>query len=162
MILFGGQPGYCLGCGGFNDVWVLENANGLTGTPQWVQLAPNGGPPANRNNQVAVYDSANNNMIMFGGAGDIGVGILSDTWVLSNANGEAPGPETPTGSNVTVDLGMIGSARIVFTFPQVTVAGNTTVTPDPSPSPLPSEFELAGSNLAFQITTTATYVTRRR
>ena len=40
MIVFGGDPniGGCFGR--TNDVWVLENANGLGGTPNWLQLYP--------------------------------------------------------------------------------------------------------------------------
>jgi sugar lactone lactonase YvrE len=70
-------------------------------------------------------------------------------------------PNTTMGTNINVPIGPVGSGNtnISLTFPLVTSAGTTTVTPDPSPSPLPSQFELAGSNLAFQITTTATYTT---
>jgi hypothetical protein len=45
MIIFGGRDGSGQN---LNDVWVLENANGL-GTPQWLELIPNGAvgsPPA--------------------------------------------------------------------------------------------------------------------
>jgi sugar lactone lactonase YvrE len=68
---------------------------------------------------------------------------------------------TPVGSNVPVNIGTVGSAVVALTFPQITVAGTTTVTPiDPSfAGTLPSGFELTGGNLAFQITTTATYTT---
>jgi hypothetical protein len=68
---------------------------------------------------------------------------------------------TPVGSNVPVNIGTVGSAVVALTFPQVTVAGTTTVTPiDPSSAgTLPSGYELTGGNLAFEITTTATYIT---
>ncbi len=70
-----------------------------------------------------------------------------------------PPGETPVGSNETVNTGTTGSAVVALTFPQVTAGGTTTVTPiDPSSAgTLPSGYALTGSNLAFQITTTATY-----
>src|SRR5437870_4037197 len=44
MIVFGGIGGFTV----LNDVWVLDHANGLGGTPTWVQLSPAGGPPHER------------------------------------------------------------------------------------------------------------------
>lgn len=89
MIVFAGQNGSGNGCATFSDVWVLTNANGLGGTPAWIQLAPNGGPPAGHYGASAIYDAVNNRMIVFGGAGTI-TGACSDSdavWVLTNANG---------------------------------------------------------------------------
>jgi hypothetical protein len=86
MIVFGGRDrdGKNL-----NDVWVLENANGLGGTPQWVELIPNGaaGSPPARSGHSTVYDSANNRLIIFGGCGGYCAPVLNDVWVLTNANG---------------------------------------------------------------------------
>ena len=72
-----------------NDVWVLLNANGLGGTPQWVNLIPNGkaGSPPARSGHATVYDPTNNRLIIFGGCSGSCVPVLSDVWVLSNANG---------------------------------------------------------------------------
>jgi hypothetical protein len=86
MIVFGG----CSFTGEFctsylNDVWVLVNANGLSGAPTWEQLAPAGTPPAPRWAQGAAYDPVNNRMIVYGG--DNQSIVFSDAWVLSNANG---------------------------------------------------------------------------
>ncbi len=76
------------GGNGFSDVWTLSNANGQVGTPQWTQLAPTGTAPKARTGQSAVYDSANNRMIIFGGINALtGTGFMGDTWILSNANG---------------------------------------------------------------------------
>jgi hypothetical protein len=77
-----------------NDVWVQTNANGLGGTGAWSNLIPNGTPgsPQVRYNHSAVYDAANNRMIIYGGCGST-VGsqgclpIADNVWVLSNANG---------------------------------------------------------------------------
>lgn len=84
MIVFGGEMfgGY------FNDVWVLSNANGVGGTPTWIQLAPGGGPPSARSGHTAVYDPATNRMIVFGGGNFIsGPPVNNEVWMLSNANG---------------------------------------------------------------------------
>jgi RHS repeat-associated protein len=92
MILFGGGNGSDL-----NDTWVLIGASGVdrtTGTPvtpQWVQSAPAGALPPARGYHAASYNSASNQMIIFGGSSGYGVGAasptFSDGWMLSNANG---------------------------------------------------------------------------
>ncbi len=89
-----------------NEVWVLTNANGLGGTPTWMQLTPAAptGVPAGRSSLSAVYDSANNRMIIFGG-GQFGTSVFNtlynDVWVLTNANGLGGTPSwvplAPTG-----------------------------------------------------------------
>jgi hypothetical protein len=97
MIVFGGcsfTGNYCTTH--LNDVWVLTNANGLAGTPTWVQLAPAGTPPAPRWGHAAAYDPVNNRMIIYGG--DNSQVVFSDTWVLSNANGLGG---TPTWTQLT-------------------------------------------------------------
>jgi len=92
LILFGGiaVTGSC--CNSYTEVWVLTNANGIGGTPSWTQLtpsAPSGLPPA-RSSHSAVYDSASNRMVIFGGGqfgGSIFNTLFNDAWVLTNANG---------------------------------------------------------------------------
>lgn len=98
MVVFGGINNACVG-GNSSDVWVLNNANGLGGTPVWTQLAPVGGPPVPYvAGHSAVYDSANNRMIVFGGQ-DQNTGIyVNNVWVLSNANGLGG---TPTWTQLT-------------------------------------------------------------
>ena len=73
-----------------SDVWILTNANGLTGTPTWTQLPPTGTAPSGREDNAAVYDSANNRMIIYGGA----TTSTDDpsAWVLTNANGAGGTP----------------------------------------------------------------------
>jgi hypothetical protein len=101
MIVFGGDPsiGYCFYR--TNDVWVLENANGLGGTPNWLQLNTTGGPPSPRGLHSAVYDPATNRMIMFGG-NNACEPANNDVWVLENANGHGGTPNwiqlTPSGA----------------------------------------------------------------
>ena len=86
MIVYGGANGSNLG-----DAWVLSNANGLGGSPMWTLLKPSRTLPSARFGHTAVYDSANNLMIVYGGnvAKKSPVG---DTWVLSNANGLGGAP----------------------------------------------------------------------
>ena len=61
---------------------------------------------------------------------------------------------TPVGTNVIYQSG-----NVTVTFDQVTVAGNTTITPIPpaSAGTLPGQYVLTGDSLAFEITTTASY-----
>jgi hypothetical protein len=98
MIVFGGcADSECLIP--LNDTWVLTNANGTGGTATWSQLNPIGTPPNPRANHNAVYDAANNRMMVF--SGDNGSVPFSDVWVLSNANGLGGTPAwtqlSPTG-----------------------------------------------------------------
>jgi hypothetical protein len=87
MIVFGGCLGRCLPVG--NDTWVLVNATGAGGAPTWQQLSPAGSLPAARTWPAAVYDQANNRMIIFAGQDGSGSGgaTYGDVWVLANANG---------------------------------------------------------------------------
>lgn len=81
MIVFGG--GYCTPPN--NDVWVLDKANGLEGTPTWLQLNPTGSRPLPRGMHSAAYNPASKRMIVFGGATTDG--LTNDAWVLTDANG---------------------------------------------------------------------------
>jgi hypothetical protein len=104
MTIFGGAtlafnscPAACL-----SDVWVLSNADGLGGTPNWTQLSPGPGPRA-RAGHSAVYDAASNQMILFGGNpnGGFCFGTVNDLWILTHANGLGGTPTwtqlSPTG-----------------------------------------------------------------
>ena len=97
MIVFGGNN---CGTNYFNDVWVLSNANGASGSSTWMQLAPTGTAPPARQNGTAVYDSTNNILMVY--AGDAGGTPFGDVWILSNANGSGGTPAwtqlLPTGT----------------------------------------------------------------
>jgi len=80
----------------YNDVWVLSNANNLTGTPAWTQLSPVGTGPSPRESTSAVYNPTANTLTVFGG--DAGGATFSDTWVLTFANGIGG---TPTWTEIT-------------------------------------------------------------
>ena len=84
MIVFGGALGQASPCA--NDVWALENVNGVGGTPQWTQLSPSGGPPPIRTRFAAVYDQTANTMIIYGGNNCFSE-EYSDVWTLTKANG---------------------------------------------------------------------------
>ncbi|MGH9509635.1 MAG: Kelch repeat-containing protein [Terriglobales bacterium] len=95
LILFGGGV---VGGGAFNDVWVLSHANGLGGTPTWMQLFPAGTPPPIRENHTAVFDSATNRLVVFAGDGNPTTVVFGDVWVLEHANGLGG---TPTWTQLT-------------------------------------------------------------
>ncbi len=86
LIIFGGSD-----CGStyFNDVWRLSNANDSS-TPAWTHVLPTGTAPSQREASSAIYDSATNSMIVFGG--EDGSTVFGDLWVLSNANGTGGTP----------------------------------------------------------------------
>ena len=93
VILFAGSSDD-VGNPRLNDVWIETNANGLGGTGAWSNLIPNGaaGSPQVRSQHSAVYDAANNRMIIYGGCGAVPTSngclpIADNVWVLSNANG---------------------------------------------------------------------------
>ena len=70
MIVFGGQNVIDVPSKTFQrlgDLWELSNANGLGGTPTWTQLPQLGTPPGPRASHRAVFDTANQRMIVFGG-----------------------------------------------------------------------------------------------
>jgi hypothetical protein len=96
MIVWAGQNGGGAPCApdAYSDVWVLSNANGIGGTPQWTRLLPTGGPPAGRYFSTAVYDSPNNILIVFGGVGVVGTECqrTNAVWALSHANGTGGNP----------------------------------------------------------------------
>jgi len=91
MIIFGGQDGGGQVAGEiFGDVWVLDNANGLGGSPAWTQLSPAGGPPPAQYVPSYAYDAVNSRFIVFGGLGV--AGTSNAVWVLTNANGLGGAP----------------------------------------------------------------------
>lgn len=85
MTIFGGNNNTATGFPQLNDVWVLANASGLGGTPQWTKLNPTGTKPGGRTEQAGVYDPADNRLIIYGG-GSWDANFFS-TWVLTGANG---------------------------------------------------------------------------
>jgi Galactose oxidase, central domain len=92
LMVYGGSTDPSVPCGpSLADYWVLSHANGLGGTPTWTSLSPLGGGPGPRCGQSAVYDSATNELIVFGGGNSQGA-VFNDVWILKNANGTAGTP----------------------------------------------------------------------
>jgi hypothetical protein len=96
----------------FNDVWVLSNANAVSGTLVWTQLSPTGSAPSPRQSASVVYNSSTNTLTVFGG--DAGSTPFGDLWILSNANGTGgtaawteitanSGPSARSGHTATYD-----------------------------------------------------------
>jgi hypothetical protein len=111
-----------------------------------------------QSNTIEKFDSVGNSSVFASS------GLNFPTFIAVSPPAFAPAPTTvsvatPTGANVSVSAGNTGSIGVDLTFANVTVAGDTTVTPinPTSAGTLPSGYELLGNNIAFQITTTATY-----
>ncbi len=80
-----------------NDVWVLTGANGLDGTPEWVELTPSGTPPEPRWGHAGVYDEGARRLVIFGGTSagfdeDLNF-VANDLWMLTDADGSTGSEE---------------------------------------------------------------------
>ena len=102
MIVFGGADATFVPQ---NEVLLDSNANGSGGfeAGSWSELNPSYPLAPPRMFHSAVYDQANNRMIIFGGCADAYCyAPLNDTWVLTNANGSGGTPAwielSPTGN----------------------------------------------------------------
>lgn len=87
LIVFGGHNGGGSFGGTFTDVWVLSNANGFGGTPQWTQLVAGGAHPGGYFASGG-YDSATDELIVTGGFNSSGV-KTNAVHVLRNTRGSA-------------------------------------------------------------------------
>jgi len=123
MVVFGGAEGLKNPAPCLNDVYVLEYAAGVGGTTKWDTSGPTGSPPPVRYNHTAVYDAADNEMIVFGG-NNCGSKYYNDVWVLTNANGLGSTPAwsqlSPAGSapgpraNTSAVYDAVNDIMIVF------------------------------------------------
>lgn len=91
MIVFGGEvratPEFT------NDVWALS----LSGELAWTRLAPAGNAPVARSLHSAIYDAANDRMVIFGGVN--ATSYLGDTWALSLSTPPTWIPLAPVGAS---------------------------------------------------------------
>jgi hypothetical protein len=92
------------------QTWVLTNANGLGGTPAWIQLSPTGTPPNSNFGNQAIYDPTENELIVFAGNPTGASSAALSVFRLTNANGLGGTPAwsqvaTPGGPpNQTLDF----------------------------------------------------------
>jgi len=98
VVLFGGKDN----SGMFNDVWVLSRA---TATAAWAKFSTTGASPAPRVYHSAIYDSAAQRLVVFGGHDSQGV-KLQDLWAL-----DLSGPTT--GAWTQLSAGGGPSARLL-------------------------------------------------
>lgn len=84
--LFGGQTATVK----VNEAWVFD-----LWTNEWTQLTPAGTPPSARFGAAAVYDGANDRMIVFGG---LDAAVRNDVWALEGLSNTATGAPPITSS----------------------------------------------------------------
>ena len=82
MIVFGGENDSSTF---FGDTWILTNADGTSGTPEWIKLPQIPGP-VGRSGHAAGYDPINRLMVVSGGEVFCNP-AYGDMWVLDHANG---------------------------------------------------------------------------
>jgi hypothetical protein len=78
VTVFGGQ-----GAMFYNEAWVFDLWTNL-----WTQLAPGGTPPSARFGACAVYDGANDRMVVFGGNDGA---VKNDVWSLDDLSATSTG-----------------------------------------------------------------------
>jgi hypothetical protein len=83
-------------------VWVLLNADGTTGIPEWLKLSSLGTIPGLRYGDTAVLDSGSNRMIIFGGRGNTDNGLYTDVWILTDADGTGGNAKWQRGESLSV------------------------------------------------------------
>jgi hypothetical protein len=174
LMIFGGQTASVAFT---NDTWILTSANGLGGTPTWMQLNPAGPLPPPRYGFGTAYDPALNSLVVFGGRSQSG-GYTNDAWILSNANGLGsapawtqltPGGSLPGGRAEFSCVGVPGTDRIVVCdgFTDSTIYNDVWALqytpPSPAPAPVLSiaaagnqsvlYWPASASNYVLQITT---------
>lgn len=76
-VLFGGTDDGTL----FNDVWAID----FTGPPHWTNVATTGTPPPGLMHASAMWDSAGDQMVVFGGQRGLASQATNATWVLDLA-----------------------------------------------------------------------------
>ncbi len=87
MIVFGGQ--HAPTSTNFSDTWAVKNviASGSAfSNLNWVSVSVSGKTPSDRFGQTAVYSSASNRMIVFGGGTGFPAPCVNELWVLKNPN----------------------------------------------------------------------------
>jgi N-acetylneuraminic acid mutarotase len=127
MIVFGGLTA---AGSASNQVWVLTNANNLSGTPVWTNVTPGSGNPSARSMHGAVYDSVNKTMVIFGGRNAAGA-CLNDAWILKNADTNSPAWEqlSPDGTAPGIRSNFLSAYSATANKLVVAGGGNCTTFP---------------------------------
>lgn len=89
-IVFGGMDGRSpYGAVATNELWILKNANGLGGEPEWTRPLFQGKRAPATARATGIFDPETNRLIVFGGYHGSGseARMASDVWVLEGANG---------------------------------------------------------------------------
>jgi hypothetical protein len=90
LVLFGGRGS---GDQPLGDTWVLQNANGLGGTPAWIALSTTGSGPAPRWSHGAGYDPIAKRLVVYGGTNgsvtETTNFVFGDAWLLGDADGSS-------------------------------------------------------------------------
>ena len=97
LVVYGGCVGACDSA--LADTWVLSNANGLGGAPEWTPVAAAG--PGPRVGAAAAHDTAAGRLLVFGGSGGAPGTERNDVWSLGGLDGSGPlawTPLTPAGA----------------------------------------------------------------
>lgn len=118
LILFGGRNNASVN---YNDVWALPLN---VANPTWTQLAPSGTAPAARWAGAAVYDTANDRMVIFGGQTDPDSTATryNDVWALSLGASPAWTQLTPSGTapsarrSPAYDVAVVGGVSKMIVF----------------------------------------------
>jgi hypothetical protein len=102
-----------------NDLWVLEHANGLGGSPAWVQLRQRGDVPNRIEHFALAYDFHSNRMTIAGGCcGYTNASSVLDfddpsgvpTWTSLSPSGKLP----PAGDELLYGYDPVSNALIVY------------------------------------------------
>lgn len=100
LIVQGGFEG-----GVYQGLWVLTHANGLGGTPEWIQLSEDSPISARYAMGPLTYDAATKSAMVFGGFSALDSTPLSDTWVIANADGTTGVPQFTQVASAPAPLG---------------------------------------------------------
>jgi RHS repeat-associated protein len=91
LVVHGGCVGTCESA--LADTWVLSNANGLGGPPEWTLVT--GAGPGPRVGAAAAYDAASGRLLVFGGSDGSAGSERNDVWSLGGVDGSGPLAWTP-------------------------------------------------------------------
>lgn len=110
MTVFGGDGGTQAAA---DDVWVLTNADGASGTPQWEDLTASNAGPTAVGYQAGSYDPNTNTLTLFGGWSCCKGPSSNQVWTLSHANGLGGTPQwtklAPSGTPPSARAGARGA-----------------------------------------------------